>query len=111
MKKKLRKCPICNHAKTKVIYKQRFSNLFTHKISSCNKCGFIFVKNTPDQEYYSNYYKKSRKYEFDRGGEFHNKYIKLIDDFIKNKISLKNPRILDIGCSAGHLLAALKKRG
>jgi len=102
----IRKCPICNSSKNKVIFIQKFTDNLVHEISHCLNCGFVFVKNSYSQKYYNNYYAKMSKYEFERDHELHCKYFKFITPFVTKK-----DFILDIGCSTGHLLSFFKKRG
>jgi len=102
----VRKCPICSSKKSKKIYRQEFANNLFHIISACNRCGFVFVSNSPDQKYYDNYYKTMSKYEHERDQQLHKKYCDIISKYVK-----KDVRILDVGCSTGHLLDQLKRIG
>jgi len=106
MVKRKRKCPLCGHDKNKALFVQKFANNLVHKITSCQNCGFIFVSNSPDQKYYSMYYKTMSKYEHERDEEIHKIYINIIKRYCK-----KSVKILDVGCSTGHLLYKLRKKG
>lgn len=106
MEPKIRKCPLCNHTESIPLCVQEFSNHFPHEIVCCDRCGFVFVRNTPSQKYYNNYYRSMSKYEEERDHELHKKYVRII----KSKVG-KSSRILDIGCSTGHLLYLLRKSG
>lgn len=106
MTKKNRRCPICNHKKSKKIYIQKFANNLQYAISHCEKCKFVFVSNAPDQKFYNLYYKNMSKYEHERDELLHDKYCDIISSYCK-----KDVKILDIGCSTGNLLYQLKKRG
>lgn len=101
-----RKCPICSSEKSKKIYKQKFADNLFHIISSCDRCGFVFVSNSPGQKYYDNYYKTISKYEHERDEILHRKYCEIISQYCK-----KDVKILDVGCSTGHLLYQLKRIG
>lgn len=101
-----RVCPVCDIDKSTVLYEQGFSGNITHKIALCNNCGFIFVQNSHDQKYYNTYYQKMSKYELERDHLLHQKYFTILNKFIN-----KSSRILDSGCSTGHLLSLFKKNG
>ena len=103
---KKRNCPICGAKENKELYTQSFSTNFSHTIASCISCGFTFVNNTPDQQYYSKYYKEMSKYEHERDEPLHIKYCKIITKYCD-----KSSKVLDIGSSTGHLLYQLRKRG
>src|SRR3990167_11132295 len=100
---KMRECPICGSKKNYLLFRQKFADHFFHNIVCCNVCGFVFVNNTPDQNFYDAYYKKMSKYEHERDHNLHTKYVKII-----KKYCSKNNSILDIGCATGHLLHLLK---
>jgi len=101
-----RNCPICNFNGTKLLHLQKFFGDKEHKIVSCNNCGFVFVPNTPSQEEYNKYYKEMSCYEEERDHNFHFKYV----DILKSNLN-RNSKIIDIGCSTGHLLHLLKRSG
>ncbi|MFH1899662.1 MAG: class I SAM-dependent methyltransferase [Patescibacteria group bacterium] len=110
-KTKVRNCPLCNSHKKEILYTQIFSGHFSHKIVCCKNCGFIYVANTPSQEYYSKYYKEESKYEGIREHEAHEVATKNeLNKFI-NKNVKENARILDVGCSTGFLLSYIKNKG
>lgn len=107
----MRNCPLCDSKNYELLYTQQFADHFSHDICSCKKCGFVFVRNTPAQKYYDEYYRKMSKYEGVRGHESHyEETYKVISSFMKKNIK-KTAHILDIGCSSGYLLWLLKKLG
>jgi len=101
-----RKCPICGSKEKAILISQKFSNDLVHDISSCKKCRFVFVGNTPSQNFYNQYYKNMSKYEIERDHVLHEEYFAIFKKYINS-----NSKILDIGCSTGHLLYLLKKEG
>lgn len=101
---KSRRCPICGYLRSKVLYVQQFSGYFSHKIACCLNCGFVFVNNTPSQTFYNSYYRDMSIYEHERDHNVHGKAREII-----NVHCDKNAKILDVGCSTGHLLYLLKK--
>lgn len=102
----MRKCPICENKESKVFFVQKFAEGLNHSVAVCSKCDFVFVSNAPNQKFYNEYYKSMSKYELERDKNLHNEYAKLIGLY-----SQQSERILDIGCSTGHLLYLLKRRG
>ena len=107
----MRYCPICSHKENKHLYTQKFANNIDHKIVCCNNCGFVFVSNTLNENYYNKYYKQESKYEDKRDHILHQKYFRIINTFFKNKDNRLNLRILDVGCAIGHLLSIFNKKG
>src|SRR3972149_6740596 len=100
--KNRRNCPLCGNARSTILYQQKYSNHFAHNIAICNKCGFVFVSNLPNQKYYDKYYGMFSKYEENRDSKFHEETFLTIKTFL-NTLN-KKTRILDIGCGNGHLL-------
>ena len=78
-----RNCEICNSSKNKKIYHQRFilpTQYYFHggyDVIICEKCGFVFADNIPDQAFFENYYKEMSKKTF----------------YIKNKVFKKEEKI------------------
>ena len=101
-----RRCPLCDHQQSELLYTQNFANYFRHVIVCCRNCGFVFVKNTPGQVFYNNYYRDMSKYEEDRDYKLH----EVTCSILKQRYSL-TAKILDVGCSTGHLLHLLQKQG
>lgn len=107
----MRSCPICNYKNNKQLYTQKFSNNINHKIVCCNDCGFVFVSNTLNKNYYNKYYKQESKYEDTRDYKLHHKYYRIINTYFKSKNIKNSFKILDVGCATGHLLSIFKKNG
>lgn len=110
-KEQSRVCPFCESKKRKLLYTQKYSGYFTHKIVQCLSCGFVFVGNTPPQSFYDKYYRDESKYEGVRQHEAHeDSTYELVWKFAKKHLD-KSSSVLDIGCSTGSLLAFLKEKG
>ncbi len=111
LKNKIRNCPLCDNLEYKSLFTQAFKGHFSHHIVRCNNCGFVFVRNTPNQKYYNLYYKEESKYEGVRQHEPHEEATR--SEIIKflGKNMQKDIRILDIGCSTASLLADIKDKG
>lgn len=109
--KAVRVCPVCLYNKSQLLFTQHFTDHFAHRISVCDRCGFVYVKNTPSQSYYNYYYRNMSKYEGIRQHESHLKLTyNYIYQFSKNNLK-KSAKILDAGCSTGYLLSQLRKAG
>lgn len=107
----IRACPLCGFKRSSILFIQKFTNYFCHEIASCADCGFVFVRNTPSQKFYDQYYKKMSKYEGIREHETHFKDTgEILNDLAKKYIK-KSDDILDVGCSTGSLLFFLKNKG
>lgn len=104
--KNMRACPICGSIQQELLFVQRFVNNLSHEIVSCKNCGFVFVRNTQSQKEYNRYYKEMSCYEEERDHGFHSKYVEIL-----SKNVIKSSKIIDVGCSTGHLLFLLKKSG
>ncbi len=103
---KTRICPICLHHKSKLLYLQKFAVHGEHKIVSCLSCGFIYVNTAQSQYVLDEYYKNDSKYEIERDLDLHRQYADIV-----SRYAAKKDRVLDIGCSTGHLLFLLKNMG
>lgn len=101
----IRRCPLCNHSGNEVLYTQNFAG-FHHNMACCRACGFVFVNNARSQNFYNKYYRDMSKYEHDRDYKLHETSCDIIKQYCSPKA-----RILDVGCSTGHLLYLLKKQG
>lgn len=101
-----RKCPICGSDSNEILFMQPYSKTEDNKIAVCNKCDFVFVKNTKSQFYFNDYYKEMSKYEDTRDQELHDKSVEVIARHVRF-----TDKVLDMGCSTGHLLSLLKKKG
>ena len=101
-----RKCPICASSENTLLFTQKFATGISHKIASCGRCGFVFVKNSPKQTYNARYYEKMSKYEDTRDFQLHKDCVKVIERYAG-----MNETIADIGCATGHLLYLLKNDG
>jgi 2-polyprenyl-3-methyl-5-hydroxy-6-metoxy-1,4-benzoquinol methylase len=99
-------CPICFNSKSKILYTQKFAGHREHKIVSCSSCKFVYVNNAQSQRALNEYYKSDSKYEIERDRDLHKQYTTIVLHYTD-----KNGRILDIGCSTGHLLFLLKNKG
>lgn len=125
-----RNCGICGESKNKLIYKQKFivptSNYFHagYDVVVCERCGFAYADNIPDQNFLDSYYKlmlkktsglKRKIRSLKKSSE------QVEEDFLltqythsaKNIVRFisKSAKILDVGCYTGGLLAHLKKLG
>ena len=113
-----RKCAVCGGNRKRLLFEQTFSTvclLEGYTVVVCERCGFAFADNIPEQEAFDQYYRDLSKYEYQhRGGrESANDETRLRDvaATLDGLIPNKQARILEIGCSTGRLLALLKENG
>lgn len=123
-----RNCEICGESKNKKIYHQRFilpTQYYFHSgydVVICQKCGFVYADNIPDQNFFEAYYKEMSKKSFYIKSKIFKKeknsnYEKEMFERLKYSFSyfrkyLKNDyRILDLGCYTGELMKILKDNG
>jgi 2-polyprenyl-3-methyl-5-hydroxy-6-metoxy-1,4-benzoquinol methylase len=120
---------VCGSRKNTKIYNQRFvlpTKYFFHSgydVSICDRCGFVYADNIPDQEFFEEYYKEMSKKTFYLEKKIFKKtssdtnYFKEMNKRIHfslnniEKYISKKDRILDIGCYTGELLSLLKEKG
>ena len=113
-----RKCAVCGGNRKRLLFEQTFSTvclLEGYTVVVCERCGFAFADNIPEQEAFDQYYRDLSKYEYQhRGGrESANDEARLRDvaATLGGLIPNQQTRILEIGCSTGRLLALLKENG
>lgn len=117
-KELLRKCPICQSDKGKILgdVKMALSKEIKlpaqYDIVACCECGFTFADTSSNQEDYNDYYASDNCYADE--GEVKNvakmQSISSAADFFEKYVG-KKEKILDIGCGSGDMLNELKARG
>ena len=114
----IRKCPCCDFNKHELLFKQKFihinmmSLIDSYNVVACDKCGFVFASEIPDQNVFEEYYRRFNKYEtnFKQSNKLTGKY-KYIIDPIKQLFPSKETHIIDLGCAKSEILRTLKKEG
>jgi len=113
-----RHCPICGSDQKKVLFQQHFSTVLLvqgYDVVVCENCGFGFADQIPEQKALDAYYRDLSKFEFEHrdGKESESDEKRLLDvaRLLGELIPDPQARILDLGCSTGRLLAALKDSG
>jgi len=116
-----RKCAVCGSDEKRILFAQRFSGLSEgsllsgYDVAVCQKCGFCFADNLPNQEAFDQYYRDMSKYERqDHGGgmtEYDQRRFPITAKLIARHVHDPNARILDVGCSTGGLLYFLRQQG
>lgn len=119
-----RNCAICNSTDKKYIYTPHFfvvdkAKPFSYDIVICRECGFLFADNIPSQRKYDAFYKDNYKYAYNMNIPLDLKKIyKDIflagNSFLKRhfpKMNKQTFKIIDIGCSTGHILKLFKDSG
>ncbi|NMC64440.1 MAG: methyltransferase domain-containing protein [SAR324 cluster bacterium] len=119
-KKTERECSVCGSVKKKVLFQQSFafapegSLLDGYDVVICLNCGFGFADKIPEQDAFDAYYENMSKYEYEyKGGEsdFDARRFPVGADFIRSLVADSNVSILDIGCTNGGFLHALRQVG
>jgi len=118
MKKLLRKCPICNNSKHKLMFEQKFalidgvSFLDGYDVVSCKQCGFVYASNIPEQSEFDTYYINANKYEHEteQPDVITGKYEHILQEIIHFNAD-KTVSIVDIGCARSEILRLLRDRG
>ena len=116
-----RPCPVCGRLRSTSIYRQQFAAdtdftlLRGYDVVACGDCGCGFADDLPGQAAFDAYYQSMSKYEYaDRGGQespCDRARQEQLADFIAEAVPDRNARVVDVGCSTGALLDALKHRG
>jgi SAM-dependent methyltransferase len=104
-----------------VLFRQEFSTMSSgslldgYDVVVCQHCGFGFADGIPEQAAFDQYYESMSKYENQhRGGhesEFRSARFRQITELIRRFTPDHSARIIEIGCSTGHLLFLLKEAG
>jgi 2-polyprenyl-3-methyl-5-hydroxy-6-metoxy-1,4-benzoquinol methylase len=118
---KERVCPVCDKNEKKLLFKQYFSAISNntlmngYDVVSCENCGFCFADQIPGQELFNLYYREMSKYEKNEHAIQENRYesekFNQMVSYIVPFLESYQTHILEIGCSTGHLLALIKRKG
>jgi len=123
-----RNCEICGGSKNKRIYHQRFilpTQYYFHSgydVVICQKCGFVYADNIPDQNFFEAYYKemskksfyiKSKVFKKEKNSNYEKEMFKRLKYSFNcfKKYLRKDYRILDLSCYTGELMKILKDNG
>lgn len=116
-----RACAVCAGHDKKLLFRQQFSTLSSgsllegYDVVVCTRCGFGFADGVPGQAAFDLYYESMSKYEnSERGGqesEFRSARFREIAELVGRVVPDRSAAILEIGCSTGNLLHALKETG
>jgi len=123
-----RNCEICESTKSSKIYHQRFilpTQYYFHSgydVVICDKCGFVYADNIPDQNFFEAYYRemskksfyiKSKVFKKEKNSNYEKEMFKRLNYSFNcfKKYLKKSYRILDLGCYTGELMKILKDNG
>lgn len=116
-----RPCAICAEARNTLLYEQRFEGmsgdtlLRGYRVVSCDRCGFCFADDIPDQAAFDRWYRDMSKYEHgDRAGQesaYDRSRFQHVAAIVREFVPARDSRILEIGCAAGGLLNVLREMG
>jgi len=104
------KCPICGHSEIKEL---TYLNKTGYRLMKCLACSFIFIFPRPHFNELIEYYTTEFKFNYEPEPLSRTKAAKKAYK-LSRLIKTYNPdtkRVLDIGCSYGHLLYGLKELG
>jgi SAM-dependent methyltransferase len=114
-------CHVCAGVRRRNLYRQDFSGLssgtFLHgyDVCVCEDCGFVFAGDLPAGEDFDRYYAEMSKWEhLDNAGTESPEDARRFADTAQFVARFRHERdapVLDVGCSTGGLLAALRREG
>jgi len=116
-----RACPVCGCRDTEAIFRQAFEGLAgrslvdAYDVVCCRACGFGFADGLPASEEFERYYARMSKYERQptggRSSDVDQARCRLIAQRVDAVVRDRSLGVLDVGCSTGALLAAMKEVG
>lgn len=116
-----RECEICGANAKSLLYRQDFlavpdgSILSGYDVVACDACSFAFADHVPGQKTFDTYYEHMSKYEYGhQDGAQNNFSLERFPDaasFIASHLPPASLSVLDIGCSNGGMLNAMKQLG
>ena len=121
----MRTCEVCGTEDYVRLHTQEFfvpgeNRPFHYLVSACRACGFLLADDIPSQQEYERYYNLNSKYTYDKGAPpvgiktLHLEAFRFVAEYLAQERATVAPesiRILDIGCSTGHLLHLFQENG
>lgn len=110
-----RVCPICQSSDIEVTFNNTMSTVggfdMSYTIGQCTSCGFHFAHRLADGGTYKNYYQTASKYDVaDEVSQIDKTRIDYSVKFCERLVG-SGEMIVDLGCSFGAMLSALRKAG
>lgn len=117
-----RPCPLCGETVVRILHAQRLQQPEGsplpdgYNVVACTDCGFVYANTPAGQSAYDQYYAKFSKYEDPAtasggGVSAHDRArLEALADRLFARIS-PTASVLDIGCAAGGLMGALRRKG
>ena len=112
---KTEKCPVCQGISSQILYELNQSQT---RLLVCNNCQTIFYTPRPTPQELANFYNSSEYrhcYEnstmtgLDFAKARYQELIKIINSYHPSVLSIKNKKLLDVGCGVGDLLTIASK--
>jgi SAM-dependent methyltransferase len=117
----MRRCPVCGSPRSRLLHSISFEELSEirllggYDVVVCQDCGAGFADRIPPQAildpYYRDFSKVAYEYRGGKGTAYEDLRFREEAKTIIPHIPDRGSRILEIGCSTGHLLAVLKEEG
>lgn len=100
---KTTKCRICSHEGLSALYE-----VDGYSVLKCRRCGVQFVDNLPSPATLAAFYQADTDMVYEDERNLAN--LTYYDNIVKRKIQnyQRSGKVLDVGCSAGHFLAAMR---
>ena len=117
-----RPCPLCRQTVVRILHTQCLRQPDgsplpdAYNVVACTDCGFVYADTPTAQSAYDQYYAKFSKYEDPAtatggGVSAHDRErLEALADRLLARVS-PSAKVLDIGCAAGGLMAALRRKG
>jgi SAM-dependent methyltransferase len=120
-----RPCAVCGGDDLELLHRQEFllpGDRRTHyEVVCCAACGFAFATEIPSPDEYEAYYRANLKYTYPGSGHVcgsleavHGACFELVDRAIERRsppLRGRATRVVDVGCSTGHLLSRFRRAG
>jgi SAM-dependent methyltransferase len=119
-----RACDVCGGSDVERLHTQPFllpgDRLTRYDVVACRTCGFAFSTNIPSREDYEAYYRANLRYTYEGSRNVSEGLVAIHRDsfeFVHGLLGRRDgvpataQRVLDVGCSTGHLLSFFRRAG